>query len=597
MQSEPLSERDRFDSWKEIAGYLNRSVRTVRRWEELEALPVHRLQHEKRGSVYAYRLELDAWRDSRKVLGDPGPPEPLTDQTNDALDSPAAGEVPKKPARWIHKSWLIAVAAAALMVTAIAIAARVGGWNRILRQSPEIDSLAVLPLQNLSRDPDQEYFADGMTDELITDLAKAGALRVISRTSIMRYKGLRKPLDEIARELNVAAVVEGTVQRVGERVRITAQLIQVNPEKHLWAETYERDLRDVLVLQESVAHDISIQIRIKLTPQEQAGLLKARPIDPEAHEAYLKGMYFWNKRTAPSLETSIGYFNQALLKDPKYALAYVGLADAYTSMASYGHIAPREAFPKSHAAVLKALALDDTLAEAHAAMGYYKKMYEWDELGADREFRRAIELSPGYAFSHVGRGEALAILQRYTEAVAELDRASVLDPTSLLISDQRGFVLYMARRYDDAIEQIRKTIALEPRFAHAHCWLGKAYLQKGMLPEGLAELQEAAALPGGDTQLFAPWTGYAYALAGKRAEAYKVVETTKAREADEPYLAFGIAVIYCGLRQKDQALAWLEKACQERVPLFPDIIEEPAFDFLRSDAHFRDLVRRSALPP
>jgi len=493
--------------------------------------------------------------------------------------------------------WLIAVAAAVLIVAALALAPRVGGWNRILRRPSEIDSLAVLPLQNLSRDPDQEYFADGMTDELITDLAKAGALRVISRTSIMHYKGLRKPLAEIARELNVAAVVEGTVQRVGERVRITAQLIQVKPEKHLWAETYERDLRDVLLLQESVAHDISIQIRIKLTPQEQAGLLKARPIDPEAHEAYLKGMYFWNKRTAPSLEKSIGYFNQALLKDPKYALAYVGLADAYNSMGSYGHIAPSEAFPKSHAAALKALALDDTLAEAHASIGYYKKMYEWDEPGADREFRRAIQLSPGYAFAHVWRGEALAILRRYTEALAELDRACALDPTSLLISDQRGFVLYMARRYDDAIEQIRKTIALEPRFAHAHCWLGKAYLQKGRLPEGLAELQEAAALPGGDTQLFAPWVGYAYALAGKRAEAYKVVETTKARDADEPYLALGIAVIYSGLRQKDQALAWLEKACQERDPMFPVIIEEPAFDFLRSDAHFRDLVRRSALPP
>ena len=597
MQSEPLSERDRFDSWKEIAGYLNRSVRTVRRWEELEALPVHRLQHEKRGSVYAYRLELDAWRASRRVLVVTEPPEPVTDQATDELNSPAAVWATEKSARRPRESWLIAVAAAVLIVAALALALRVGGWNGILRRPPEIDSLAVLPLQNLSRDPDQEYFADGMTDELITDLAKAGALRVISRTSIMRYKGLRKPLAEIARELNVDAVVEGTVQRVGERVRITAQLIQVKPEKHLWAETYERDLRDVLVLQESVAHDISVQIRIKLTPQEQAGLLKARPIDPEAHEAYLKGIYFWNKRTAPSLEKSIGYFNQALAKDPKYALAYVGLADAYNSMASYAHIAPREAFPKSHAAALKALALDDTLAEAHASIGYYKKMYEWDEPGADREFRRAIELGPGYAFAHVWRGEALAILQRYTEAVAELDRACALDPTSLLISDQRGFVLYMARRYDDAIEQIRKTIALEPRFAHAHCWLGKAYLQKGMLPEGLAELQEAAALPGGDTQLFAPWVGYAYALAGKRTEAYKVVETTTARAADEPYLAFGIAAIYSGLRQKDQALAWLEKTCQERHPMFPDIIEEPAFDFLRSDAHFRDLVRRSALPP
>ena len=223
-----------------------------------------------------------------------------------------------------------------------------GGWrDRIVGRTPAIDSLAVLPLENLSRDPDQEYFADGVTDELITDLSKIGALRVISRTSIMRYKGLRKPLAEIARELNVDAVVEGTVRRAGSRVRITAQLIQVNPEKHVWAETYERDMRDVLALQEDVAHDIASKIRIKLTTQEQARLSQARPVDPKAHEAYLKGLYFWNQRTQPDLEKSIAYFDEAIRTDSGYALAYAGLADAYNMQGLYAHVAPREHLPQS----------------------------------------------------------------------------------------------------------------------------------------------------------------------------------------------------------------------------------------------------------
>jgi TolB-like protein len=455
----------------------------------------------------------------------------------------------------------------------------------------------VLPLENLSRDPEQEYFADGMTDELIANLAKLSALRVISRTSAMQYKGTKKPLPQIGRELNVDAVVEGTVLRSGNQVRITAQLVQAAEDRHLWAESYEGDLRDVLALQGEVARDVANRIQVKLTPRERAGLSSFRPVNPEAHEAYLRGVYFWNQRTQQGLEKSIEYFNQAAQKDPGYALPYAGLANTYNSLGMYWHFIPREIYPKARAAALKALVLDETSGEAHAALGLYKSNYDWDLLGADRELRRAIELNPGYAFAHVWRADAvLSKMERHAEALAELDRARELDPTSLIVSDQRGWVLYMARRYDEAIRQFRKTLELEPRFPHAHCWLGRAYLQKGMLQEGLAELEEAASLPGGDSPLFRPWLGYGYARCGKRAEALKIVERMNALEQKSFASPSGIAAIYCGPGQEDDALAWLERAWQERDPGLPYANIEPAFDPLRSDTHFKELMRRSRVP-
>jgi TolB-like protein len=522
---------------------------------------------------------------------------PQIEYINPAPDNTETAQAsPEQTGRWPRKAWLAAVAALAL--AAVLLGPHVPGWRGLIGgRTPAIDSLAVLPLENLSRDADQEYFADGMTDELITSLGKIRALRVISRTSAMRYKGMRKTVAEIARELNVNAVVEGTVLRVGNRIRITAQLIQVKPEKHLWAETYERDVRDILALQESVAHDIAGEIRIKLTQQERAGILKSRPINPEAHEAYLKGIYSWNQRTRPALERSIHYFNQAIQKDENYALAYAGLANAYNLLGIYANVAPRDCYPKARAAAVKALAFDDTLAEGHMALGVYYSVYEWNQPAADREFRLAIALNPGNVLAHTWHGETLSAMQRNAEAVAELDRALELDPASLNVSDQRGFVLYMARRYDEAIEQLHKTISLEPRSPHARCWLGKAYLQKRKIQEGLTELQEAAGLPGGDSPVYKPWLGYAYALSGKRDEASAVLKAIKGQAAGEPDGAFGLAVIYCGLGQKDQSLFWLERACDQRDPSLIDIVNEPAFDSLRSDARFQELVRRSSLPP
>ncbi len=364
---------------------------------------------------------------------------------------------------------------------------------------PVIRSLAVLPLENLSGDASQDYFSDGMTDELITELGQISELRVISRTSAMTYKGAHKSLPQIARDLNVDAVVEGTVLRSGNQVRITAQLILAAADKHLWAQSYEGDLRDTFALQKQVARSIAEQIRIELTPHEQAALKNVKRVNPDAYEAYLKGRYFWNKRTADGLKKAIDYFNQAIEKDPSYAPAYAGLADSYALLGDweYGVLAPKEAYPKAKAAATKAIELDSTLGEAHISLAFCLDGYDWDWESAGREFRRGIELNPGYATGHHWYAWHLTALGRNGEAVAEIKKAESLDPLSLIISADLAEELLIAHRYDEAITQSRKTMDLDPRFAVAHYELGQAFVQKHMYNEAIAELQKAIELSGG----------------------------------------------------------------------------------------------------
>src|SRR5438552_1856589 len=455
-----------------------------------------------------------------------------------------------------------------------------------------IRSLAVLPLDNLSGDASQDYFADGMTDELITDLAQISALRVISRTSVMVYKGARRPLPEIARELNVDAVVEGTVLRSGEQVRITAQLIQTPADRHLWAESYEGDLHDTLALQKKVARAIAEHIRIELTPKEQAVLKNAKVVNPEAYEAYLKGRYFWNKRTADGLKKAIDYFNQAIEKDPNYAQAYTGLADSYALLGDweYGILAPKEAFPRAKAAATKALALDNTLGEAHTSLAFSLDLFDWDWASAEREFRRAIELNPGYATGHHWYAWHLSEMGRNREAIAEMRKAQNLDPLSLIISADVAEILLVAHSYDQAIEQSRKTIDMDPNFAVAHYELGQALVQKHMYKEAIAELQKAIELSGGSTTCTSN-LAFAYAASGRRKEAVKILSDLKNRSKQN---ASEIALMYVGLDEKDQAMTWLEKAYEQRFN--PSILLRPAFDPLRSDPRFQNLVRRIGLP-
>jgi TolB-like protein/DNA-binding winged helix-turn-helix (wHTH) protein/Flp pilus assembly protein TadD len=458
-----------------------------------------------------------------------------------------------------------------------------------------IRSIAVLPLENLSGEASQNYFADGMTDELITDLAQISALRVISRTSVMVYKGARKPLPQIARELNVDAVVEGTVLRSGDQVRITAQLIEASTDKHLWSQSYEGELRDTLALQNRVASAIADQIRINLTPQEQAALKNVRVVNPEAYESYLKGRYFWNKRTADGLKAARAYFQQAIDEDPKYAQAYSGLADTYALLGDwqYAVMTPKEAFPKAKAAAIKALELDSTLGEAHNSLAFVLDGFDWDFDSAGKEFQRAIELNPGYATAHHWYAWHLSLLGRYDDAIAEMRKAENLDPLSLIINADFAELLGLAHSYDESIRQSRKTIEMDPNFALAHNQLAQAYLQKRMYDEAVAELQKAVKLSGDSPTCIAN-LARAYVAAGKRNEAVKLLGDLKKRSNPGYSNASEIAMIYISLGDTDQAVNWLEKGYEERFN--PGVLLRPGFDPLRSDPRFEELMRRIGLP-
>src|SRR5579862_881249 len=461
--------------------------------------------------------------------------------------------------------------------------------------SPVIRSLAVLPLESLSNDASQDYFADGMTDELISDLGQISALRVISRTSVMVYKRARKPLPQIARELNVDAVVEGTVLRSGDHVRITAQLIEAATDKHLWSQSYESELRDALAVQNNVARAIADQIRINLNPQEQAALRKATVVDPVAYESYLKGRYFWNKRTADGLSKAIDCFNEAIKRNPDYAQAYAGLADSYALAGDwkYGLLAPREAYPKAMAAAAKAIALDGALGEAHISLAFCLENFDWDRESAGREFTRGIELSPRYAIGHEWYGWHLAALGRHDEAIAEVEKAVSLDPLSPSIGADLAEELLVAHRFDEAIKQSRNTAILDPFFAPAHYVLGQALVQKHNYTEGIAELQKAIELSPGSTA-FTANLAYAYAVSGMRDEATKKLNDMKNRSPQAFSNAPEIAMVYVGLDQKDQAMASLEKGFAERFS--PWVLMRPCFDPIRSDPGFEDLVRRMGHP-
>jgi len=458
-----------------------------------------------------------------------------------------------------------------------------------------IRSLAVLPLDNLSGDASQNYFADGMTDELITDLAQISALRVISRTSVMVYKGARKPLPQIARELNVDAVVEGTVLRSGDQVRITAQLIEASTDKHLWSQSYQGELRDTLALQNRVARAIADQIRINLTPQEQAALRNVKVVNPEAYESYLKGRYFWNKRTSDGLKVALAYFNQAIEEDPKYAQAYSGLADTYALLGDwqYAVMTPKQALPKAKAAAIKALELDSALGEAHNSLAFVLDGFDWDLDSGGNEFRRAIELNPGYATAHHWYAWHLSLLGRYDEAIAEMRKAENLDPLSLIINADLAELLVLAHSYDESIRQSRKTIEMDPNFALAHNQLAQAYLQKHLLDEAVAELQKAVQLSGGSPTCIAN-LARAYVVSGKRSEAVKLLSDLKKRSNPGYSHASEIAMIYASLGDTDQAMNWLEKGYEERFN--PGVLLRPGFDPLRSDSRFQNLVHRIGLP-
>jgi TolB-like protein/DNA-binding winged helix-turn-helix (wHTH) protein/tetratricopeptide (TPR) repeat protein len=502
------------------------------------------------------------------------------------------------PSRHRHRRVFV-TALVLVVVLAVVFGFDLGGVRHRLGGEPSvprIQSIAVLPLENLSKDPEQEYFVDGMTDELITNLAQISALKVISRTSAMQYKGTKKSLSEIARELHVDAVVEGTVMRAGDRVRISAQLIEAPTDHHLWAASYERDLRNVLSMQEEVTHAIVSEVRVKLTVQEQARLAKMHPINPEAYQLYLKGRYFWYKLTPEGMQKAIEYFQQALEKDPAYALAYAGLADSYNILAFFTVLPPREVMPKAKAAAVKALELDDNLAEAHVSLGWAGFTYDLDWTAAGKHLERAVVLNPAYPLAHSFYSLYLGALGRSEEGLTEARRAVDLDPVSPAILHYVVVQLYLARRFDEAIEQCRKTLELDPSFTPAHGTLGHVYAAKGMYREALAEYEKYATLSGGSPGSTA-LVGYAHARLGQRSQALRVLDQLGATSKQRYVPALSFAIVYVGLGEKEQAFLWLEKAYDERTNSLAYLKVQATWDPLRSDPRFADLVRRIGLPP
>jgi TolB-like protein/DNA-binding winged helix-turn-helix (wHTH) protein/tetratricopeptide (TPR) repeat protein len=496
-------------------------------------------------------------------------------------------------------AWTV-VAGVFVVIAAGLLAWRFGireGPGRALR--PEIRSLAVLPFENLSRDPEQEYFADGITDDLITQFAKISALRVISRSSVMRFKATQKPLTQIARELDVDALVEGTVARSADRVRVTAQVFLANPERNVWADDYDRPLGDLVTLQGALTREIADAIRVTLTPQERSRLATARPVNPDAHEALLKGRYCWSKRTEDGTRQAIGFFDLAIARDPTDAMGFVGLSDSYLSLALPEALVevlpPSDAFPKARAAAERALEIDAALGEAHASLGHVKFQYDRDWRGAEQELKRATELSPNYGHAFHLHALCLMWMGRVDEAIVEIRRARQLDPLLLAIGANYGLILARAHQYDRAIAECRKTLELDPSFALAHYRLGQIELLSGRYADAVPPLKRAISLSGSPRATAE--LGLAYSLQGNAPEARRLIDEL-AREAKERYVSpFDFAVIYGGLGDTERTMEWLQRAERERSPSLNYLILSPAFTSVRSDPRFTAFVRHVGLGP
>ncbi len=467
-------------------------------------------------------------------------------------------------------------------------------WKPGWKAAPNhIASLAVLPLENLSRESDQDYFADGMTDALTTDLGKISALRVISRTSVMQYKGTKKPLQEIARELKVDAILEGTVARSGNRVRVTANLVQTFPERHLWAESYDSEIGDVLTVQATVAQAIAHEIQVKLTPQERKMLAGARRVNSEAFDLCLRGSYASDTGTAEALEQAVAYFQRAIDEDPTYASAYTGLAFSYYNWAP-GRAPLRELMPKAKEAALKAIELDDTEAGAHVVLASVELSYDWNWTGAEKEFKRAIELNPNYAAAHARYARELVVLGRREEALVEARRAVDIEPFSFY-TDYPVWVFILARRYDLALERTLETVQARPNWVWGHYALAQIYEQTGKTDDAVQEFLKVDELFGTDPEWIGPLKE-AFARSGARGYWIRTLERYR-KSAKSRYVSPGMVAAVCArVGDKQCAFEWLEKGFEERDDLLINLKVEPIFDRLHSDPRFQDMVRRVGLP-
>jgi len=588
---------DRLDSWKEIAAYLKKEVRTVQRWEKNLGLPVRRLTQGKQGTVFAYKSDLDTWwqESQSKIETEEEKSETGADSSgsNVAVLGPVAPSSETtvrddtKPGRWPRLAVWFALPAIVVTVTLIA------SWPRIREKfwppAPKI-TLAVRPFQNMSGDPGQDFVADGLTEEMITWLGQLhpdemGVIRLSPAYA-------SSDLDRIGKDVHADYVLEGSVRVSGQRVAITAQLFQVSDHTLVWAVPYDRDLQDVLVIQGEVASAIASGVLNKL-PHAPAAI---RQVNREAYLAYLEGRYFWNKRTEEGFSKAITLFRRSIAIDPTYAPSYAGLADCYELLGSapYSTLQPQEAFPQAEAAARKALELDSTLAEAHVPLGYSQLVYEWNFPEARKEFETALRLRPGYATGHQFYGYYLTAMGKSEEAIAERKKAVELDPISPLLNSALGEAYYHARRFDVTIEQNKKALDLDPRYAIALVNIGRAYEQMGMHQQAREAFQNILTVAPDDPAILA-LMGHEYAVSGDKVNAGRILDKLTAISNKKYVPAVYFAVVYIGLNRKDDTFRWLDKAFDERCEYLVYLGTEPMADPLRGDPRFSRLLTRIGL--
>jgi len=611
----PDPSEELLESWKEIASFLNRDIRTVQRWEKVEGLPIHRHVHDKLGSVYAYRAELERWKQGRRAslppeaaeTADPVAPEeglsaeaapdsgphdpPPAPATKDDMPRHEGDPVLRRRRSWLRTALLTAGVVLLVWTT----------WHALKSSSPQRGSIAVLPFANLSGDPGQEYFSDGMTEEIITQLNKqqVGGPRIVALGSSLWYRNTPKPPRQIAAELRVEYLLEGTVRRSGDRVRISVHLLRGKDETHLWDESYDSEVRDILSVQRAVAENVAGNINQRLGP---AAARTPRQVNERAYETYLKGRFFWNKRDPASLLKALHFFEEAAAIDGSYAPTYVGLADCYTLLGSVemGAMAPNEAMPLAKAAVGKALALDPELAEAHASLAHLKLIYDWDWAGAEREFHRAIQLNPGSPTAHQWFALYHNALGQTDEALTELHQAERLNPLSPTVMTAFAETYYFARRYEEAEGAARAALEMEPTFLLGQVNLGRALEKQGRYPEAV-DILKRGWLGSGKGPGMAMLLGYTYARQGNTAKAREMLQ-----ELHHPPLYGGkplyvpalyFAAVHNGLGETDETFQRLDQAVGERCEYLIYLWQDPMADPLRQDPRFRKLLQAVGLRP
>jgi TolB-like protein/tetratricopeptide (TPR) repeat protein len=574
------------DSWKEIAAYLKRDVTTVQRWEKREGMPVHRHVHERRGSVYALSEELDAWIQSRKLRSEEPETLPEAEIPQPAPSGPDTTAT-RRPRMWF--------ALAAILCVCLAAAAWLAFRHRAaVPVQPKILSIAVLPLRNLSGDPAQDYLADGITEAVIGRLANIRELRVTSHTSVMRFKNTQVSIPEIARTLGVDAVVEGSVMKEGDRIRVTAQLIRGPTDEHFWSETYDREMRDALTLESELAQSIAGKVKVTVTGAERQRLGAAPSVEPEVYESYLKGRFALTHADGRAeIEQSISYFEDAIHRDSTFAPAYLGAAQAYSDLGTvFAGVAPQETRPKVISFARQALELDSDLAGAHVILAsVLQEEWQWTE--AESEYMRALELNPNDASAHAGFASWLSCQGRIDEALRWIQQARDLDPVEVSGDDVAWF-LFLAHRYDEAIRESRSSLAIEPDNAGGLWYLGFSLIANNQAAEAIPVLEKAVSLSKGSPAVIAVLIR-AYAHAGRRSDALRLLANLKQRRKAGYVPAAAFVNAYLGLGDNEQALYWLEQAYREQSNILQWVKTNPYFDPIRSDRRFADLVRRVGL--